>query len=205
MVVDDHAILRGALISMFKYDMDFEVIAHASNGKKALSMIPKVRPDIVLLDINMPVMNGREALIEIKRLHPNVKVVMLTMYNDFMFQRQYMELGAYSFVPKETPHEDLYKILRSVYMGNYYYLEIDKEVTETPTFNASLQTTLTYREQEIVRMLCNNTTFEEIAKTLKISVNTVKWYRKEISTKTLTQTLADLVKYAIRNGIISLE
>ena len=203
MIVDDHSLLRDSFISMFKYDPEFEVIADAPNGHKAIMMLYRIQPDIVLLDIDMPLMNGKETLEFITKYHPKIKVVMLTMYADSFHEKEFKMLGASSFIAKNTEREDFFRILKEVSKGKYQCtLTNDGDVIPKKN-NRHLELSLSYREQTIVQYVCNNLTSEEIAQQLKISVNTVRYYRKVISTKTLTTTVADLVKYAIRQGLIS--
>ncbi len=203
MIVDDHSLLREGFISMFKYNPDFEVIADAPNGHKAIIMLYKIKPDILLLDIDMPLMNGKETLEYVTKFYPKIKVVMLSMYSDYFYEKEYKALGACSFIAKGTEREDFFRILKEVSKGKYERTLNEKREVIPEMNNRHLELALNYREQKIVQFVCNNLTSEEIAQQLKISVNTVRYYRKVISTKTLTTTVADLVKYAIRHGLIS--
>ncbi len=203
MIVDDHTLLRQGFIAMFKYNPEFEMIADAPDGHKAILMLNKVKPDIILLDIEMPLMNGRETLLHVNKHYPNIKVVMLTGYADYIYKKEYMELGAHSFLAKGTDYEQFLQVLREVAQGKYYStLTLNNSVI--PKMNGRhLQLALNHREKEIIRFVCANMTNEDISKKLKISIHTVRYYRKGIAAKTHTLTIADLVKYAIRNGLIS--
>lgn len=203
MIVDDHNLLRQAFIAMFKYNSEFEIIADAPNGHKAIIMLNKIKPDILLLDIEMPLMNGRETLLHVKKYYPSIKVIMLTMYADHSYEREFLDLGAYSFIAKDIDHEEFLQVLREVSKGKHYSgLTLENSIT--PKMNGRhLQLALNHREKEIIQFVCANMTNEDISKKLKISVHTVRYYRKGISTKTQTVTIADLVKYAIRNGLIT--
>ncbi len=205
MVVDDHVLFRQGITSLIHMNPGYEVIGEAGNGKDALSFLTDYQPDIVLLDINMPVMNGRETLTEINKLYPDIKVIMLTMYNDKIHETDYMQLGAHSFLSKETDIEEVLKAINSVINHRYFYSSSLQDVQSEIICNKQFQISLNDIETKIVKLLCNNKTNTYISKALKININTIRYYRRTIYAKTLTKSIADLVKYAIKNGIISSE
>jgi DNA-binding NarL/FixJ family response regulator len=202
MIVDDHSLLRQGFISLFKQYTEFEIIADAPNGQKAINILHKVKPDILLLDVEMPIMNGKETLEYVTKYHPEIKVVMLTMYAEYFYEREFESLGACSVIDKNTEPDNFLNILREVSKGRYKY-DLVRGGKKPEKNDRHLQIALSHREIKIVQFICNNLTNEDISRHLNISVNTVRYHRKVISSKTLTYTVADLVKYAIRNGLIS--
>lgn len=205
MVVDDHVIFRQGLISLLQTIPDYEVIGEASNGKDALSFLTDYQPDVILLDVNMPVLNGREALITIKKLYPDIKVIMLTMHKEKIYENDYMQLGAHSFLVKETDIDEIVKAVNSVTRGRNYYSRSVHDIYIANICDKQFQLSLSEREQEIVKLLCDNKNNSHISKSLNINLNTVRYYRRTIYSKTLTKSVTDLLKYAIRNGIIHLD
>ncbi len=205
MVVDDHDLLREGLITLLSAVMDFDVIGQTSNGKETLSFLEDYRPDVILLDVDMPIMNGRETLMKILSLYPHIKVIMLTMHGGMAYESTFMTLGSHSFLVKNTNSDEIIKAIRSVIKGRYYYSTIPQTINVEAICEKHLQLSLNEREREILEFICDNKTNKFISESLKLSENTIRYYRKNIYSKTRTNSITDLVKYSIRNGIISVE
>ncbi len=205
MVVDDHAILRQGLVSLLEEYPEFEVVGQATNGKEALLFLEDHQPDVIILDVDMPLMNGRETLISINKMFPEIKVVMLTMLKGVGYETDYMELGAHSFLSKGADIDEITTAIGLVNKGGYYYSSHAQQLHIAAICDKHLQLSLTDREREIAKLICNNKTNKLISELLGISVNTIRFHRKKISKKTRTSSIIDLVKYCVRNGIITFD
>jgi DNA-binding NarL/FixJ family response regulator len=193
-----------------KEDKNFQVIAEAANGKELLEQLKTCSPDVVLLDIEMPVMNGKEALEIINKRFPGVKVVMLSMHSGSNFISELMARGARAFIPKDCDPDSLFEAIHTVHTEGYYF---DKSISEAvlrglqheKSINPILESlALSDREIEILKELCEGKTNKEIAADLKIASSTVDFHRGNVYKKTGSKNIIDLIKYAIKYGIISL-
>ena len=200
LVVDDHHLLRRAFIGLLHCNETFEVIGDASNGKEALAFLEDYEVDITLLDIEMPEMNGLEALISIKKKFPQVKVVMFTTYDEIGMKNYFIEQGADAYLAKNASFEDLCDTITKVVTVSYEKDIID--ITKTNVSDEFLQLALSEIEKKIVILLCESHNNRTISDTLNMSENTVKYHRKNIYSKTRTKSLSELVVYAIKQGII---
>lgn len=203
MFVDDHDLVRQALIEIFRFSLDFEVIGEASNGEQALEILKFRRPDILFLDVEMPLMNGRETLKHVKKLYPTVKVVILTMYNEKIYEREFMDSGAHSFLSKGANIKTFIDTISLVSKTRYPDYTKNEELNIAPIHDKHYQLSLSEIEKNIIKFMCNDETIEQISFKLDVNVHTIVYYRRSIYKKTRTKSIAELVKYAIRNGLIN--
>ncbi len=209
MLADDHQLVRMAFAALLDEQADLNMIGHAGNGKELLALIKADQPDIVLLDIDMPVMDGRQCLGLIRSRFPEVKVIMLSLYKDPALMSEYMANGAAAYLHKDADMEDLLLAIRTVHReGTYFSKELSKalltnirkEKKSNPFFDEPV---LSNKEMAVLKELCDGKTNQEIADKLHISINTVGFHRNNIYSKTKSHNIAELMKYSIRHGLIS--
>lgn len=207
-IAEDHQVVRKALISLLEENEQFSVVAEAENGRELLAVVKSKLPHVVLLDIEMPVMNGREALIQLNKHHAEVKVIVLSMHFEESLVFDMITNGASAYISKDSTAHELFKAITTVVEHGSYYGEAvsvaimkgsQLQKSTNPLFNDAA---LSKREVQILKELCNGKTNKEIGKTFNISTSTVDFHRINIYRKTTSENVADLVKYAIRNKII---
>ena len=210
-LADDHLILREGIRSILEKVPDIEMIGEAADGKEAVAKVEQLAPDVVLMDITMPGLNGLEATRQIKQKHPSIKVLILTMHETDQYLSEMLEAGASGYVVKTTTSRELISAIRAVYQGDVHlypsiarmlvedYLHKVKTGEEKASYNG-----LTPREREILRYIAEDKQNKEIAELLGISVRTVQAHRTNLMDKLGAHDRTELVKYAIRKGIIDL-
>ncbi|MBF8265309.1 MAG: response regulator transcription factor [Dehalococcoidia bacterium] len=210
-LADDHLILREGIRSLLQKLPDIEVVGEATDGETAVNEVSRIIPDVVLMDITMPKLNGLEATRQIKEKHPQVKVLILTMHETGQYLSEMLQAGASGYVVKTTTSADLISAIRAVYHGDVYlypsiarmlvedYLSQVKTGEEKTSYEG-----LTGREREILAYIAEDKKNKEIADTLGISVRTVQAHRTNLMDKLGAHDRTELVKYAIRKGIINL-
>ena len=202
LVVDDHQVLRKGLINLLHCNEDFQVVKEVSHGMEALAILEDYFIDIVLLDIEMPVMNGRETLVNIKKKFPKVKVVMFSSHDEVGLINHFIELGADAYLVKNSSFENISETITNVVNDSH-----NKKINSTIKADISdqyLQLALTEIELKVLKLICANNNGNAISKNLDISSNTLKYYRKSIYSKTRTSSLSELIVYAIKQGIITI-
>lgn len=207
-IADDHQMFIDGIKSLLGNEADMKVTGEALNGKEVLALLEKEPADLVLLDVNMPEMDGIEATKLIRKQHPTVKILMLTMYNKHEFIFGLVNAGANGYILKNTGKAELTEAIRTVYAGKTYY---SKEVTETILQNFSKKPAeqkievaqLTEREKDVLRLIAQEYNTQEIAAQLFISANTVETHRKNLLSKINAKNVAGLVKFAVQTGLIS--
>lgn len=207
-IADDHKIMRDGLRTLLEHEPDMDVIAEAENGRKIVQLAQKWRPDVVIMDISMPELNGLEATRQILLKNPNVKVVALSMHADKRFVAGMLEAGAKAYLLKDSAFSQLAEAIRNVHSGKTYLGDhiSDVIVREYVNFlNRREPESLTSREKEILQLLAEGNTTKQAAAQLLISVKTVETHRQHIMDKLNIFSIAGLTKYAIREGITSLE
>ncbi|PIZ25662.1 MAG: DNA-binding response regulator [Chloroflexi bacterium CG_4_10_14_0_8_um_filter_57_5] len=209
LLVDDHQVVRSGLRMLLGGESDVEIVGEAGTAKEALEAAPKLRPNIVLMDIGLPDMSGIEATSEIKRLYPEIAVVALTIHEDEEYFFKMLEVGANGYVPKRAAPEELLTAIRAAAAGEVYLypslaklLVKDFLAQERTSGEAAGLDGLTDREQEVLKYLADGANNDEIAEVLVISPKTVARHRENIMSKLNLHSRADLVRYAIRKGII---
>lgn len=212
-VVDDHPIFIEGITGLLKDTPGFVIAGTAHNGKELLEKLRSQQPDIILLDINMPEMDGIEATKEIKKLYPDIKIIMLTMFNDIRFIKEVLEIGAKGYILKNIGREDLIKAIHTVASGKPF---LDSAVQEKVINNMSAQDddemddkesdvlvqNITGRELEILQLIALGLTSQDISKKLFISKNTVETHRKNLLAKLNVKNTASLLKFAYKKGLV---
>ncbi len=211
MICDDHTILREGIRLLLNSQPDIEVVAEAVDGREAVEKARTVKPDVILMDIAMPFLNGLEATKQIRRDNPSARVLVLTMYESDEYVAQMLEAGAAGYVLKKVAGSELVYALRAVYQGEaFLYPSITKRLVEDylrrvesgqerDTFDG-----LTDREREVLQLIAEGHTNKEIADMLNLSVRTVQNHRAHIMEKLGMHDRGELIKYAIQKGIIEL-
>jgi DNA-binding NarL/FixJ family response regulator len=208
-IADDHVLFRAGVKTAMNMHKDIKMIAEADNGMQLLSVLKHVRPDVILLDIQMPIMDGITTLPEIKNLYPDIKVIMLTMHNDHSMISKLMELGANSYLTKNSDSEIIYQAIKTVHEQEYYFNQLTNKalidgLRVKRQAEAALPTDakLTDKEVSILRMICEEKSTKEIADLVDLSPRTVEAIRDKLKVKTGAKSLAGLVMYAVKSGII---
>lgn len=209
-MVDDHSIVVDGICALLGLFKDIDVAGEASNGNDALEMVRKLLPDVVLMDIAMPIMDGLEATRRIRKEFPHVKVLVLTQYDDKEYVFPVIEAGASGFVSKTAASSELVSAIRSVYRGDSFLSpSAAKILVEEYQQEASLRKEqdpykqLTNREREILKLLAEGYNTREIASMLVISTKTVEGHKTNLMAKLDIHNRTDLIKYALRKGIIT--
>jgi two-component system response regulator NreC len=209
-LADDHKIIRDGLRTLLETEADMEVVAEADNGRKAITRAGELMPDVVIMDITMPDMNGIDATRDIIREVPGVKVIALSMHSDRRFVTGMLEAGAKGYLLKDCAFDELARAIRTV-VSNHTYLSpritnivIDSFVRKSDTTDAAFSI-LTRREREVLQLLADGKTTKETAFHLNVSLKTVESHRRNIMDKLNINTKTDLVRYAIREGLTTLE
>lgn len=201
LVADDHPMILDGLNTSLSREDSIEIVAQAQNGEEVLEKLSKNDIDVILLDINMPGMNGFETLNKIVPEYPDVKIIILSMYDKPEFIHSLIENGASGYLLKNTDREEMIYAIQKVTNGNIYYSEDVKRILRKEEVAASHHENLTKREKEILRLIAKEKTTSEIAEMLFISTHTVDTHRKNLLSKLGVKNAAGLVKYAIDYGI----
>ena len=204
LLADDHNVLRKGLRRILEEQPDLEVVGEASDGRQAVQLTQTTKPDIVVMDIAMPLMNGLEATRQILQRNPSVNVLILSMYSDETYIVQVLRAGARGYLLKDSPAGDLVTAVRSVASGESY---LSPAVSNAVLDDYRRHVTnpidlLTTREREVLQMLAEGKTNKEIAVVLKLSVYTVDAHRGRIMEKLNLHSINELVRFAVRNGLI---
>lgn len=207
-VVDDQYLFRQGLISLLKEYDDLEVIMEASNGKELLKNLKSEQPDIVLLDLEMPIMDGIEATIALKQNYPEVKIIILSMHTDDEFITHLLEKGASGFLPKDKDIEEVVNAIYSV-LENGYYFDVQvsnamlKGLVKAKKVNPSFSVQhLSEKEIVVINFICKEYTNKEIAEKLCLSPRTIDSYRENILLKTGAKNTAGIVMYAVKYNLL---
>jgi DNA-binding NarL/FixJ family response regulator len=211
LIADDHKIVRDGLRSLLENEMNLSVLGEADNGRTAVELAKELQPDVVIMDITMPGLNGIEATKQIRDAVPRTKVIALSMHTDRRFVSEVLRMGASGYLLKDCAFEELSNAIRSV-LANRTYLSsqiadvvLKDYVRLVAKKELSVFGILTAREREVLQMIAEGSSTKEIAAALKISAKTVETYRLRIMEKLNVHSIAELTKYAIRQGLTSLE
>ena len=204
LIVDDHAIIRAGLKRLIEEQSDMKVVGEAGNGREACDKVQTLKPDIVIMDITMPEMNGVQATETIKRDYPNVKILVLSAHDDEGYYRQMLRSGASGYILKSAITEELVHALNVVFAGGLYVCaHIASKIVSVyadPGDQMRDAGILSEREGEVLRCIAWGHTNKEIAAALFISVKTVETHRARCMEKLDLQTRADIVRYALAHG-----
>jgi len=213
LIADDHALVREGIVAFLKLCDDIEVVAEASDGVEALEKTARFKPDIIIMDINMPKLGGLETTIEVKKLYPEIKVLVLTQYEDREYISRFLKAGVSGYLLKKAVGSDLIAALKAIMRGELYlYSSIASEVVagylhgdrgEACTENPYDK--LSDREKQVLKLVAEGHTHKEVADMLTISTKTVIAHQTNIGEKLGIHTRAGLIKFAIQKGIIKID
>lgn len=208
-VADDHAVLRAGLMALLNDEPDMEVVGEAHDGAACLRVAQAVRPDVILLDINMPGVNGLEALPALRRAAPDSRVLVLTMHDDETYLRQVLAAGGSGYVLKQAADKELLSAIRTVHSGGTFLhpahaqalLAQPAQPAEEANQDSRLAQ-LSEREVEVLRLIALGYSNKEIAEMLFLSVKTVETYKARVMEKLELSTRAALVRFALQHGLM---
>jgi len=202
LLVDDHPLVLDGIRSRLEDDPEIMIVGEAGNGEEALQIAKERKPDIVLMDINMPVLNGIDAAEKFAELLPDIRLLMLTMHDSREYITKVLKAGAKGYILKDVSSSEMLIAIKAVYQGKTYY---SSGVTDILVNESSKkEVPLTDREKTILQLLAEGNSNKHVARELDISVRTVETHRRNIKRKLEVKTSAGLVKYAIENGIVEL-
>ncbi len=201
LIADDHPLIIDGLRTSLSRDESVNIVTHATNGSEVLDALRKQDVDVILLDINMPGMNGFETLKKIVPEFPEVKILILSMYDKPEFIHSLIENGASGYLLKNTNRDEMIYAIQKVHHGNIYFSEEVKRILKKEEEAAGHHEQLTKREKEILKLIAQEKTTSEIAEMLFISTHTVDTHRKNLLAKLGVKNAAGLVKFAIEYGI----
>jgi DNA-binding NarL/FixJ family response regulator len=211
MIVDDHNIVRQGLRNLLENVPDIDVVADADSGRSALGLVEQAAPEVILMDMSMPGMNGIEATQRIVEEFRTPHVLILSMHKDKRFVAQALKAGARGYILKDCASMELVKGIREVAAGNRYFCAgimeviIDDYIDLVPVSLAQARTGLTPREREVLQLIAEGHNAKNIAFLLNLSVKTVDSHRQQIMKKLNLHSVAELTKYAIVEGVTSID
>lgn len=206
-IAEDQTIVREGLISLLEKDQALKIVFEATNGNEVLEQLQNQKPDIILMDIEMPLMSGSEALVRVVAQYPNVKVILLSSYFIKPYIVKYIGMGARAYLPKDCGISKLLQTIKEVHQIGYSYDEdvkrmLDSEGTsrvETPVTNLKFSPT----ELDIIKLVCKGKVSKEIAEALSLSPRTIEWYRDKIKKLTGCVNNTELIRFAIKHKLNS--
>jgi len=210
-LADDHTIVRQGLAKLLEGEPGFQVVGEAENGREAVAKVEALQPQVVIMDIAMPMLNGIEATRQIKKIRPQTKVIILSMHCHDRYIKELFSLGASGYLLKDSTGSDIVKAIQAALDGDTYmspsvsrvvvedYISIKKK-----PFREGLYATLSNREREVFQMIAEGRSTREISDILCISPSTVKTHRSKIMEKLRIENVSQLVQFAIRIGIVDL-
>lgn len=210
MIADDHRLFRTGLVAVLKEMKGIKVINEAENGKELLAKLIHERPDVILMDIKMPEMDGIEATEIVIAKYPDIKVIMLTMHDDEQFITHMVDLGAHGYLLKNSDVRELELAINKVMKQGYYFNDKVAEVLLTNLIGKKSkliikekhELSFSKREHEVLQLICEGFTNSEIAEKLFLSTRTVEGYRYKLCDKVGVKNTAGLVRFAIKNGLV---
>jgi DNA-binding NarL/FixJ family response regulator len=206
-LADEHILFRRGMKRIINELPGAQVVGEASDGQEAIQLVKTLLPDLAILDISMPKMNGIEACREIRRLVPGVKILVLTMHKDREYLYQAISAGAQGYLLKEDSDEELFAAIGTIRTGAIYVTKALAKVVLTsisaliPEGNKKFSKSLTTREREVLKLISEGKSNSEVAEVLRISIRTVETHRANIMNKLDLRNTAELVRYAIQNGL----
>src|SRR6188768_481743 len=209
-IADDYKIFREGLKVSLSSDDNLSIIAEVDNGEDLIASIESVKPDIILMDLKMPIMDGMEATQLIRKKYSDIKILVVSMYEDDKFIIHLMEIGANGYLLKNADPDEIRKAIYAVYENGYYFNDlVNKALLKKlviknnfkPSFNQNVE--FSEREQEVLKMICEEKTAAEIAKEIFLSPRSVEGIRQRLIEKVGVRNTAGLVMFAIKNGIVT--
>ncbi len=209
LIADDHLLFREGLVKLLLSSPDIEVVAQAKDGKDAIEKARQFAPEVILIDIGMPVMNGIEATKVLKQEMPDVKVIAVSMHSDKQYVTGILRAGADGYLLKNTTYQQLTEAIKSVYSGKKTLSDDIANLVISGYLQPSLSGAddfekLSEREREVLQLFAEGKTTREIAEKLFISIKTVGTHKQHIQEKLDLQSTTDMIKYALKNGLISM-
>ena len=212
LIADDHKIMLAGLRSLLEKQADFEVVGEAENGRKAVQMVQEKTPDVVVMDVSMPDLNGMEATKQIIESLPETKVIALSMHSDKRFVMGMLRAGASGYLLKDCASQELANAIFQVAGGKKY---LSPEITGVIIDNVlqggsseeltTVSSVLSAREREVLQLIAEGWSTKQIASHLYVSIETIETHRRQIMKKLDLHNIADLTKYALREGLTSIE
>lgn len=211
LLADDHALVRQGLRALLEAEEKFKVVGEAGEGLEAIAKVEQLKPDVVILDLMMPILNGLEATRQLSKQYPHTKIIILSMYDDEGFVLEALRNGASGYVLKDSTSNDLILAIYEVIAGRHYLspplsdraIAAYQQFAKTGAFDK--YDTLTTREREVLQLTVEGKTNSEIANKLGISVRTAETHRSNLMNKLDIHLQADLIRYAIKRGIIPMD
>lgn len=213
-IADDQVLFLKGLRLLLKTFEEIDLIIEASNGEELIQAIEQQQPDVILMDLRMPVMDGQEATEKIKARYPEIKIILLTMYDEERLINHLMKVGANGYLLKNEEPEILREAIQAVMEKEFYFNDyvskallkgMQKKQKEIRPWKKSENLQLTKREMEVLHLICQERTSAEIGEELFISIRTVENHRKSLLSKTGVRNTAGLIIYAIRNELVELD
>jgi DNA-binding NarL/FixJ family response regulator len=211
LIADDHQIVRQGLRTLLEKEPDLEVVAEADDGRATVRLVRDLAPDVVIMDVAMPDLNGIEATRQIITEFPKIKVIALSMYADRRFVVNMLKAGASGYLLKECAFEELVRAIRLVLNHKTYLspgvtdIVVKDYMQGAPPAEASVFSVLTPREREVLQLMAEGKSTTQIADNLHVSVKTIETHRQQVMHKLNIHSVAELTKYAIREGLTTLE
>lgn len=207
-IADDHTLFRAGVKTSLSSHKDVQMIAEAENGMQLLNLLKHMKPDVILLDIQMPIMDGLTTLPELKKLYPDVKVIMLSMHNDHSMITRMMEIGANSYLTKDSDSETIYQAIKTCYEDDFFFNDLTNKALLSGLRNKRVpepepsDVQLSEKEITILKLMCEEKSTKEIADIVDLSPRTVEAIRDKLKSKTGAKSMAGLVMYAVKAGIV---
>ena len=211
LLVDDHGIIRAGLRSLLNKQQDMEVVAEAEDGRQAIDFVHEFTPDIVIMDISMPTLNGVDAAREIVSQHPKTRIIALSIHSNKRFVGNMLKAGASGYILKECLFDELIEAIQTVTEGSFYLspritgVVIEDYVTQLATNTKPQTPVLTPRQRQVLQLLAEGRSTKQIALKLFVSAKAIEANRRQIMEKLNIYSVAELTKYAVREGLTSLE
>ena len=208
-IVDDHSILQHGLCSSLEMEKDIQIVGQAESGHEAIKMADQLEPDLVIMDVSMPGLNGMEATKQILKIHPHIKVLGLSMHTEKIYVSGMMEAGASGYILKSCSFKELLSGIHTVLSGRIFFcrevmhLIDNKQIALDRDETVSVFSLLSRREREVLQLIAEGHKSRMIAKLLSISVKTVDIHRNNIKAKLNIHSIAELTKFAIAEGLTS--
>jgi DNA-binding NarL/FixJ family response regulator len=208
LIADDHALMREGIRALLRGSDDVEVVGEASDGREAIDRCQRLRPDVVLMDVAMPGLGGLEATLELRRLMPEVRVLVLTQYDDREYVARFLKAGVAGYVLKKAAGSELVAAIRSAHRGG---LVLDPEIardavdlSRPPAESAAEDPydTLTEREKQVLKLVAEGSSSKDVAQVLGISVKTAMTHRENLMEKLGLHNRTELIRFAVRRGVI---
>jgi DNA-binding NarL/FixJ family response regulator len=209
LLADDHKIVFDSLKSLLDNQPDMQVVGGAENGRVAVEQVHEIKPDVVIMDVTMPNLNGIEATRQITSQHPEIKVIALSMHSDKQFVTGILSAGASGYLTKNCSFDELVKAVRLVAENKKYLcpdvtgIVIEESLAGSSDTGSAATDLLTTREREILQLLAEGKTIKQIAEQLYLSIKTIYTHRDQIMKKLKIENMAELTKLALRDGLIT--